>query len=45
MQKRKLEMADLYEPPLTSFGTDAVERWFSEGEMKELINFTSELVV
>jgi type I restriction enzyme R subunit len=45
VQKRKLEMADLYEPPLTSFGADAVERWFSEGEVREILQFVEKLEV
>jgi type I restriction enzyme R subunit len=45
VQKRRLEMADLYEPPLTNFGNDAVERWFSEAEFQEMVQFTKRLVV
>ncbi|WP_202950665.1 type I restriction-modification enzyme R subunit C-terminal domain-containing protein [Pseudanabaena sp. PCC 6802] len=43
LQKRRLEVADLYEEPLDSFGEDAVERWFTEDEVNELINFTEQL--
>ena len=35
LQKRHLETADLYEPPLDMFGADAVERWFTETEVNE----------
>ena len=45
LQKRRLEMADLYEPPLTNFGADAVERWFSEEDVCEIVEFTNRLVV
>jgi type I restriction enzyme R subunit len=45
VQKRRLELADLYEPPLTNFGNDAVERWFSEAEVQEMVQFTNRLVV
>jgi type I restriction enzyme R subunit len=45
LQKRRLEAADLYEPPLTNFGADAVERWFTEGEVKEIVAFASLLEV
>jgi type I restriction enzyme R subunit len=45
LQKRHLETADLYEPPLDMFGADAVERWFTEGDMKELVNFTNKLSI
>jgi type I restriction enzyme, R subunit len=37
LQKRHLETADLYEPPLDMFGADAVERWFTEKEVKEVV--------
>ncbi len=43
LQKRRLEVADLYEEPLDRFGEDAVERWFSEKEVDELIEFTKQL--
>ena len=41
LQKRRLEVADLYEPPLTSFGADAVDRWFSESDVEDIIKFTN----
>jgi len=41
LEKRKLEKADLYEPPLTNFGADAVERWFSKKEVNELVLFAT----
>jgi type I restriction enzyme R subunit len=40
LQKRKLELADLYEAPLDNFGDDAVEKWFNEEQVNDLINFT-----
>ncbi|NEQ22539.1 MAG: DEAD/DEAH box helicase family protein, partial [Microcoleus sp. SIO2G3] len=40
LKKRRLEVADLYEEPLDRFGEDAVERWFTENEVDELIEFT-----
>lgn len=40
LQKRRLEVADLYKEPLDRFGEDAVERWFTEDEVNELIDFT-----
>ena len=43
LQKRHLETADLYEPPLDMFGTDAVERWFTEIEVNEIIAFANHL--
>ncbi|MBN2149586.1 MAG: DEAD/DEAH box helicase family protein [Anaerolineales bacterium] len=45
VQKRRLEVADLYEPPLTNFGADAVDRWFTEGEIDEIVAFTGQLAV
>jgi len=35
-------MADLYAPPLTYFGQDAVERWFSLHEMVEILEFSNQ---
>ena len=40
LKKRRLEVPDLYEAPLDRFGEDAVERWFTQEEMDELIQFT-----
>ena len=44
IQHHKLEPADLYEPPFTNFGTNAVEKLFSEEEVNELVELTSKLV-
>jgi type I restriction enzyme R subunit len=43
LKNRRLEVADLYEEPLDRFGEDAVERWFSEEQVDELIEFTEKL--
>ncbi|MEP6488298.1 hypothetical protein NDI43_05800 [Microcoleus vaginatus GB2-A3] len=40
MKKRRLKVADLYEEPLDRFGGDAVEWWFGEEKVDELIEFT-----
>jgi type I restriction enzyme R subunit len=45
LQRRHLELADLYDPPLTSFGDDAVERWFSDEQVAELLAFAAGLTV
>ncbi|MEW5958467.1 MAG: DEAD/DEAH box helicase family protein [Chloroflexota bacterium] len=45
LQKRRLEVADLYDPPLTSFGRNAVERWFSENEVKDMLAFVEMLTI
>lgn len=43
LQRKKLELADLYEEPFTNFGQNAVEKLFGEIEVKELIELTTEL--
>jgi len=43
LKKRELAEADLYEPPLTVFGRNAVERFFSPDEIHELLEMTSAL--
>ena len=43
LQKRHLEMVDLYEPPLTNFGSDAVDRWFTNDEVEEVLDLTQRL--
>jgi type I restriction enzyme R subunit len=45
LEKRRLALADLYDPPLTSFGQDAVERWFSTEEVKEMLAFAETLAI
>ncbi len=45
LQKRHLEPADLYEPPLDSFGVDAVDRWFTEEEVDEVVAFVNKMAV
>jgi type I restriction enzyme, R subunit len=45
LQKRHLETADLYEPPLDKFGADAVERWFTEKEVREVMEFANRMAV
>src|SRR5439155_10596169 len=44
MQKRKLEAADLYEPPFTNFGMNAVEKLFGEEDIAEIIELTKRLI-
>jgi type I restriction enzyme R subunit len=43
LKNRRLEVADLYEEQLDRFGEDAVERWFTEYQVGELIEFTEQL--
>jgi len=45
LQRRRLELADLYEPPLTSFGAEAVERWFTTDQVSEMLAFAETLRV
>lgn len=44
LQKRKLEEADLYEAPFSNFGTNAVEKLFTQSEIEELMKLTRKLV-
>ncbi|MCX6083091.1 MAG: type I restriction endonuclease, partial [Chloroflexi bacterium] len=44
-QKRHLESADLYESPFDKFGVDAVDKWFSEQEVHEMVEFANRLAV
>ena len=43
LQRRKLELADLYEEPFTNFGANAVEKLFGESEITELIELAKKL--
>jgi hypothetical protein len=45
LQKHRLEIADLYEPPLISFGADAVKKWSTEKEVKEVVEFANRIAV
>jgi hypothetical protein len=37
--------ANLHEPPLDMFGADAVERWFTEKEVKEVVEFANRMAI
>ncbi len=43
LKNRKLVEADLYEPPLTVFGRNAVERFFTPQEIHELLDLLQTL--
>jgi type I restriction enzyme, R subunit len=43
LQKRRLQLPDLYAPPFTNFGTDAVERWFTPEQVRDILDFTETL--
>ncbi len=46
LQKRHLETADLYDAPaLVGFGQDAVERWFTEQEVEDVVEFANRMAV
>ena len=40
-----LHVADLYEAPLTSFGQDAADRFFTEAECEDMLAFTQTLAI
>lgn len=42
--ERHLAEADLYEPPLTQFGRNAVDRYFNPAEVREILDLTERLV-
>lgn len=43
LQRRKLEVGDLYEEPFTSFGLNAVDKLFSKTELDELVSLVQRL--
>jgi type I restriction enzyme R subunit len=43
LRKRRLRLLDLYESPFTTFGTDAVERWFTPEQVRDILSFTDTL--
>jgi type I restriction enzyme R subunit len=43
LKQRKLAEADLYEAPLTVFGRNAVEKFFTPAEIRELLHLTDTL--
>jgi type I restriction enzyme R subunit len=43
LKNRRLEVAELYEEAWDLFAEDAVERWFTEEQVDELIEFTKQL--
>jgi type I restriction enzyme R subunit len=45
IKKRRLHLADLYDPPLTAFGQNAVERLFTPREVEDVLEFTQTLTV
>ncbi len=45
LQKRRLELPDLYDPPLTRFGQDAVERLFTQDQVSEMLTFVETISI
>ncbi|MBU2447196.1 MAG: type I restriction endonuclease, partial [Bacteroidetes bacterium] len=45
VQRRKLEPADLYEEPFTNFGSNAVDKLFTEEDVNELVELTRKLIL
>jgi type I restriction enzyme R subunit len=43
MQRKKIDEADLYDVPFTQFGLNAVEKYFSEEEIKDIVKLTKKL--
>ncbi len=43
LKQHRLVEADLYEPPLTVFGRNAVDRYFTPAEIKDLVELTDRL--
>ncbi len=38
-------LVNLYEPPLDMFGADAVEKWFTEKEVEEVVEFANRMAI
>ena len=43
LKRKRLEIADLYKEPFSSFGFNAVDKLFSESEVEELIGLVKRL--
>lgn len=43
LKQRHLIEADLYKSPLTVFGRNAVDRYFSSAEVREILDLTERL--
>lgn len=44
-QRRRVNLADLYDAPFTQWGADAIEKRFSDSEIDELIQFAETLAI
>ncbi len=45
VQRRRVSLPDLYDSPFTGFGKDAVERWFTEDQISDILAFTNTLAI
>ena len=45
LQKRRLTLPDLYDPPLTAFGAGAADRWFTGQQLDDVLAFFETLTV
>lgn len=45
LRQRRLHSADLYEPPFTRFGQDAVDRLFQPNQVQEMLTFANQLAI
>jgi len=43
LQRKKIEVADLYEAPFSNFGVNAIEKLFTEQDIEQLIGLTKKL--
>ena len=43
-QRRRIERNDLYDEPFTSFGMQAVDRWFTPEQIEDMLEFAATLV-
>ena len=43
LSKKRIAQADLYEPPLTTFGRNAVDRYFDPEQIKQIVALTEHL--
>ena len=41
----RFRKSELYEPPLDMFGADAVERWFTQKEVEEVVEFANKMAI
>jgi len=45
VQKHRITWADLYEQPFLNLGADAIDRWFTEDQAGEIMDFAQKLAI